>query len=288
MIRRADMQIWPWWRNAPNAVGVDRVLEVGVAEHDQRVVAAELEHDALELPAGRLGELAAGAGRAGEVEPPHVRVLDQLVADRGGLARRVRDDVEHARRAAPASAKISPQIRPPTIGDHSDGLSTTVLPSTSGAAIERAERISAAFHGRDRADDADRAAAGPSRTRRGCRTGSPRRAARTRAPRPGGTARARSASGTCRSRTSHPVSRASSDDDLVLAALEDVGGLEEDPLPHGRRRLRPGGNAAAAASTARARVGARCRRGLGHDVAGERIAILERATALGAGPFARR
>ena len=37
---------------------VDRVVEVGVGEHDQRVVAAELEHDALEVAAGRLGELA--------------------------------------------------------------------------------------------------------------------------------------------------------------------------------------------------------------------------------------
>ena len=33
------------------------------------------------------------------------------------------------------------------MGDHSDGLSTTVLPSASGAAIERADRISAAFQG---------------------------------------------------------------------------------------------------------------------------------------------
>ena len=43
--------------------------------------------------------------------------------------------------------KISPQISPPTIGEGSDGFRTTVLPSASGAAIERAERISAAFHG---------------------------------------------------------------------------------------------------------------------------------------------
>ncbi len=48
---------------------------------------------------------------------------------------------------SPASAKISPQSRPPTTGDSSDGFSTTVLPSASGAAIERADRISAAFHG---------------------------------------------------------------------------------------------------------------------------------------------
>ena len=59
---------------------------------------------------------------------------------------------------SPASAKISPQSRPPTYGDSSDGFSTTVLPNTSGAAIERADRISAAFHGRDRADHPDRLA----------------------------------------------------------------------------------------------------------------------------------
>src|SRR5262245_11695090 len=47
----------------------------------------------------------------------------------------------------PASAKISPQRRPPTYGESSDGLSTTVLPSAIGAAIDLAERISAAFQG---------------------------------------------------------------------------------------------------------------------------------------------
>ena len=55
-------------------------------------------------------------------------------------------------------------------GDHSDGFSTTVLPSASGAAIERAERISAAFHGAMRADDADRLAHAH-RERAACRTG---------------------------------------------------------------------------------------------------------------------
>ena len=47
----------------------------------------------------------------------------------------------------PASAKTSPQSRPPTYGDSSDGFRTTVLPKTSGAAIARADRMSAAFHG---------------------------------------------------------------------------------------------------------------------------------------------
>ena len=47
----------------------------------------------------------------------------------------------------PASSKISAQSRPPTNGDDGEGLDTTVLPATIGAAIERADRISAAFQG---------------------------------------------------------------------------------------------------------------------------------------------
>ena len=43
--------------------GLDRVVQVGVGEHDQRVVAAELEHAALERPPGPLGEDPPG-GRA--------------------------------------------------------------------------------------------------------------------------------------------------------------------------------------------------------------------------------
>ncbi len=48
---------------------------------------------------------------------------------------------------SPASAKISAQRSPPTYGENSLGLSTAVFASAIGAAIERAERISAAFHG---------------------------------------------------------------------------------------------------------------------------------------------
>ena len=64
--------------------GVDRVVEIGVGEDDQRVLAAQLEHDPLQVTAGSLGQLAAGGRRAGEVDPPHARVLDELVTDRLG------------------------------------------------------------------------------------------------------------------------------------------------------------------------------------------------------------
>ena len=134
--------------------------------------------------------------------------------------------------------KISPQIRPPTTGDHSDGFSTTVLPSTSGAAIERADRISAAFHG----------AIAPT-------TPTGRRRPIAKAP---GVGRDHLAERRIRERRGlpeepghevhleHPEAERRAGlareqrDDLVAAALEHVGGLEEDPLPHGGRRLRPG------------------------------------------------
>src|SRR5581483_11733750 len=75
---------------------VDRVLEVRVGQDEEGVVAAELEHDALELAPGRLGESAPGGRGTGEVQPSHAWMLNQLIADPRGLARSVRDDVQSA------------------------------------------------------------------------------------------------------------------------------------------------------------------------------------------------
>ena len=90
---------------------VHRELEIGVGEHDQRVVPAELEQDALEVPARGLGQPASGLGRAGEVDDRHARVLDQALADRRRLSAGVGDDVQHAgrqpgpRRSRPRGAR---------------------------------------------------------------------------------------------------------------------------------------------------------------------------------------
>ena len=81
--------------------GLDRVVEVGAGQDDQRVLPAELQHDPLEVAAGRLGEPAAGGRGAGEVDAGAPRGLaissSPIVA---GLARRVRHDVEDAGRQA--------------------------------------------------------------------------------------------------------------------------------------------------------------------------------------------
>ena len=184
----------------------------------------------------------------------------------------------------PASAKISPQIRPPTIGDHSDGLSTTLLPSASGAAIERAERISAAFQGAI----APTTPTGPAQAHR----------ERTRirrddlADRRIGERRALAEEARHEVHLEHreaergPRLAREQRDDLVVAALEHVGGLEEERLAGGRRRLRParrgGGGGRDRAVGVRARPGG----DLGDEVAVERIAVLERAATLGVAPRA--
>ena len=50
------MQIWPWWKNEPQAARLTACVDVGVVEHEQRGVAAELQVRALEVPAGQLAD----------------------------------------------------------------------------------------------------------------------------------------------------------------------------------------------------------------------------------------
>ena len=61
--------------------GVDRRVEVGVVEHDQRRLAAEFEQHRLQMFARGLGDDLADAGRAGEVDAPDGRMGDQRLDD---------------------------------------------------------------------------------------------------------------------------------------------------------------------------------------------------------------
>ena len=60
-------------------------LEVGVVEHDDRAVAAELEHR--RLAGRRLGDAAPGLGRADEADAVRAGVARDLVADGRARAR---------------------------------------------------------------------------------------------------------------------------------------------------------------------------------------------------------
>ena len=185
----------------------------------------------------------------------------------------------------PASVKISPQISPPTTGESSDGFRTTVLPSASGAAIERAERISAAFHGAI----APTTPTGPPQPHRErARVGRDHLAERG----VGERRRLAEQAGHEDVRLEHRESERAAGlareqrDDLVLPRFEDVGGLEEDPLAHRRRRLRPLRERGLGGRDRARRVLAPARGDVGDGLAGERIAGLERAPAGGIDPLA--
>ena len=126
--------------------GVDRRVEVGVVEHDQRRLAAEFEQHRLQMLGGELGDDPADLRRAGEVDAPDGRMGDQRLDDLRRVGRRVGDDVDDALGEAGVvqhlarSADASPGRLPTTAG-------STVLPQASGAAIARTPRMTGAFHG---------------------------------------------------------------------------------------------------------------------------------------------
>ena len=76
---------------------VGREVEVRVLEHDDGVLAAELEAQSLELAAGPLRDRPARLGAARERDDADVRVVDDRVAD---LAARTGHEVDDARREA--------------------------------------------------------------------------------------------------------------------------------------------------------------------------------------------
>ena len=55
-MRSVDMQIWPWFMKAAERRRLHRFVDVGIVEHDQRRLAAELEQDRLEIARRGLGD----------------------------------------------------------------------------------------------------------------------------------------------------------------------------------------------------------------------------------------
>ena len=80
---------------------VHRLVEVGVVEHHQRRLAAQLQQHGLEVLGALLGDDLADARGAREVDAPHGRVRDQRIDHGAGVLGRVGDDVDDARRAGP-------------------------------------------------------------------------------------------------------------------------------------------------------------------------------------------
>jgi hypothetical protein len=87
-MRRVAVHFCPADQKAP-------AYELGVGHHDQRVVAAELELDALAVPRRLVADRSSRCDRTGERDRAHARVGDERGADDGAAPR---DHVEHARR----------------------------------------------------------------------------------------------------------------------------------------------------------------------------------------------
>jgi ParB family chromosome partitioning protein len=85
-----------------------RLVEVGVVEHDQRVVAAELERHALELGAGDLGDAPADRAGAGEVDHLGAVVGNEPLADLLVAG----DDIEHPGRQPGVGQQLGDQQAP--------------------------------------------------------------------------------------------------------------------------------------------------------------------------------
>ncbi len=161
-----------------------------------------------------------------------------------------------------------------------------MLPSASGAAIERADRISAAFHGAI-APTTPTGWRTPMASVPGLSDGitcADRRVGERRPP--GGAGPATKPIWNMPKPNVQPVSRASRPTTSSCRLSRAVGRLQEDALAHGGRRLRPRGKGVGGRLDGARRVGARSRGHTRDDVAGERIEVVERRACRGADPVA--
>ena len=127
-------------------------VEVGIGEHDDRVLAAELE---LHAPAetDRGVDLPTGGVRAGEGDR-----VDAARRPRGGRPAATPCTTLSTPGGSPASMNAAAS-RSPISGVIGDGLNTTVLPAASAGPILRLAMLSGKFHGVITATTPDRIAA---------------------------------------------------------------------------------------------------------------------------------
>jgi hypothetical protein len=124
---------------------LDRFIEVGVFQHDQRCLAAQFEQAGLELLRGARGDDLAHGGRAGEVDALDLRRIDQRADHRAGVGRGIGDDLDHAFGEAGFGKGLDDQ----GMGARAlfRRLEITALPQASGTAMARTPRMIGAFHG---------------------------------------------------------------------------------------------------------------------------------------------
>ena len=117
-------------------------LDIGVGEHDQRRVSAELERDALQGAPGRLADGAPGRGRAGEGDHVHILVRGQGLAGLGAARETCEDPVGQPGLLEDAREQDAADDRCLGIGLQDDRV-----PERQGRRTDRIDRITGKFHG---------------------------------------------------------------------------------------------------------------------------------------------
>ena len=169
-IRSVDMQIWPWFMKAPKAAAATASSRSASSSTISGALPPSSSSDRLEMARRELGDDAADARRAGEVDAADRGMGDQRLDDRGGVGRRVADDIDDALAEQPASRQASP-IRRCVRGQISEPLSTTVLPQASGVGERAHAENDRRVPRRDAEHDADRLAQRHRQSCRACRKG---------------------------------------------------------------------------------------------------------------------
>ena len=127
-MRSIPEQVWPAFANPPQTRAGDRVGEVGVGADDLRVLAAELEHRALEVAGADLADVAAHLDRAREED-----LRDAVDSQSASPIRAAAVDDPDQALGMPARSNTS-RIRSPSSGVRLAGFSTTPLPAISAIA----------------------------------------------------------------------------------------------------------------------------------------------------------
>ncbi len=95
--RHADL---PGIHEGAEGRGLDRFVDIGVGEDEERGLAAEFEQAGLEVFGSADRDDPADGGRAGEIDPPHRWMIDECADDVARIGWRIRHQPDNAGREA--------------------------------------------------------------------------------------------------------------------------------------------------------------------------------------------
>ncbi len=140
--RLADMQIWPWWMNEPNApTDVARSTSTSSS-----TISAELP------PSSRCTRLRCSPASRATARPAFVDPVNAMTRTSGSVTSASPTSAPPGRTCStspgsPARSKISASTAPPVTEVRGSGFTMTALPSASAGATERMDRIVGTLNG---------------------------------------------------------------------------------------------------------------------------------------------